>query len=306
MTPLRDIKDILDLRKLRSEEAKSISLEDYLKTRRGNLMNRIDITFRTLKKKKQKALVAFVTYGDPTPKMTERLALGFQKQGVDLLELGFPFSDPIADGPVIQRASLRALERGVTLKDLFRSVRNLRKKGFSLPIVLLSYYNPVFRFGESRFVTEARASGIDGVVIPDLPVDEASSLLRYGRKRHFHLILLVAPTSDAARRRWISRCAGGFIYYVSVTGTTGIRKSLPPELAKDVLSLRQSTRIPVCVGFGVSTPTEARRISRFSDGVIVGSAIVRKLEKEMKKDADHRLVERVGRFVGNFVKEVHQ
>ncbi|MBI4436774.1 MAG: tryptophan synthase subunit alpha [Candidatus Omnitrophica bacterium] len=266
-------------------------------------MNRIDVTFKALRKRKRKALVAFVTYGDPTPKVTERLALEFQNQGVDLLELGFPFSDPIADGPVIQRASLRALKHSVTLKNLFRSVKSLRKKGFLIPVILLSYYNPIFRYGEARFVKEAKENGLDGVVIPDLPIEESSPLLRHGRKRRFHLIFLVAPTSDAKRRRRIVQAAKGFIYYVSVTGTTGIRKHLPKDLTKDVRSLKRMTPFPVCVGFGVSTPEEAHRISRVADGVIVGSAIVRKIEEGMK---ERGLVERVGRFVSSLKKEVHR
>lgn len=269
-------------------------------------MNRIDTTFITLKKRKQKALVAFVTFGDPTVKTTEGLALEFQKEGADLLELGFPFSDPIADGPVIQRASLRALQRGVTLKELFRSVRTLREKGLSIPVVLLSYYNPIFRYGEARFVREAKGSGLDGVVIPDLPIEESSTLLRHGKEKGFHLIFLVAPTSDAKRRRRIAQAAHGFLYYVSVTGTTGIRKHLPTTLFKDVRSLKRMTRLPVCVGFGVSTPQEARRISKAADGVIVGSAIVQHLENGMARQGLTQLTKNLGRFVSSFVKEVHR
>ena len=134
------------------------------------MTNRIDQAFKILKKKKKKALVAFVTFGDPNPKATEALALEFQKQGADILELGFPFSDPVADGPIIQRASNRALKNGVTLGEFFRSVRRLRQKGLSIPVVLMGYYNPIFHFGESRFVSEAKKSGVDGVIVPDLPV----------------------------------------------------------------------------------------------------------------------------------------
>ncbi len=259
-------------------------------------MNRIDTLFKALRKKKQKAFIAFVTYGDPTLKKTESLALEFQKQGADILELGFPFSDPIADGPVIQRASLRALKNKVTLKDLFRSVSRLRRRGLQIPVVLLSYYNPIFHFGERRFIEEAQKSGIDGVVIPDLPVEEASPFLREGKRKNFHLIFLVAPTSDSSRRRKIASSARGFIYYVSVTGTTGMRSHLPSELKRDVFSLKRITRVPVCVGFGVSTPEEAHRISRFADGVIVGSAIVRKLEEGTSP----------GSFVGRVAREVHR
>ena len=265
-------------------------------------MNRIDTTFKTLQRKKQKVLVAFVTAGDPNLRTTEALALEFQKQGVDLLELGFPFSDPVADGPIIQRASTRALRHGVSLNDLFRSVRRLRQKGLSIPVVLLSYYNPIFHFGEARFVKEAKQCGIDGVVVPDLPVEEASSLIRYGRKKDFKVVLLVAPTSDTVRRRKIIQSSGGFIYYVSVTGTTGVRKKLPSQVIKDVLSLKRMTRLPICVGFGVSTPEEARKVSRVADGVIVGSAIVQKLEKGVSGLA----VRRVGRFVSSFAREVHR
>jgi len=262
-------------------------------------MNRIDSMFKVLRKQRKKALIAFVTFGDPTPKATEALALEFQKQGADLLELGFPFSDPVADGPVIQRASNRALKKGVTLGEFFRSVRRLRQKGLSIPIVLMGYYNPIFHFGEGRFVTEAKKSGVDGVIVPDLPIEESSTLVRFGKKKNFHVIFLVAPTSDRNRRRKIVHAARGFIYYVSVTGTTGARKQLPVEVARDVLSLKRMTRLPVCVGFGVSTPKQAHKISRAADGVIVGSTLVQKWEGTQS-------VQKVGRMVASLAREVHR
>ncbi len=265
-------------------------------------MNRIDTTFRRLRREGRKALIPFVTAGDPNLKVTETLAREFERRGADILELGFPFSDPVADGPVIQRASIRALKQGVTLKAVFQLTSRLRREGFSIPIVLLSYYNPIFRYGEKRFVKEAGASGIDGVVVPDLPVEEAAGLVSAGRKKRFHVILLVAPTSDRSRRKKIVQRGGGLLYYVSVTGTTGVRRRLPPELLRDVQSLKKMTRIPVCVGFGVSTPETAYRISRVADGIIVGSAIVQKLEKGVNGST----VRRVGHFVASLAREVHR
>ena len=267
--------------------------------------NRIDATFQALKRRKQKALIAFITAGDPNLKTTEMLALEFERRGVDCLELGYPFSDPVADGPTIQRASNRALRTGITLKALFQCTRRLRRKGLTVPLVLLSYYNPIFRFGERRFVTEAKRNGMDGVIVPDLPLEEAKALVSYGKKNRFHLIFMIAPTSDRIRRKKIIRTSGGFIYYVSVTGTTGIRKRLPKEVIQDVRALKRLTRIPICVGFGVSTPEAARKVSRVSDGVIVGSAIVQKLEK-FGRTGSRRLKEKLGKYVSSFTKEVHR
>ena len=270
-------------------------------------MNRIDAAFRGLRRRKQKAFISFLTLGDPSVRVTEDLVGEFARRGVDLMEIGFPFSDPVADGPMIQRASQRALANGLSLGTLFRTVMRLRKKGITIPIVLLSYYNPIFRFGEGAFVREARKSGLDGVIVPDLPLEEAEGLVRLGRRYDFPFIFLVTPTSPMKRRRAILRRARGFLYYVSVTGTTGVRKKLPPELLRDVRRIRGMGRLPVAIGFGVSTPEMARRLSRVSDGVIVGSALIQKLEEFQKRKLPFRkIVSRMGDVVGRFAGEVHR
>jgi tryptophan synthase alpha chain len=195
----------------------------------------------------------------------------------------------------------------MNLETLFRTVRRLRQKGFSIPLVLLSYYNPIFRFGESAFVREAKRSGVDGVIVPDLPFEEAGGLVRLGRRYDFPFVFLVTPTSSLKRRRAILSRAKGFLYYVSITGTTGLRKRLPPELPQDVRRLKRLGRIPVCIGFGVSTPEMAHRLSRASDGVIVGSALIQKLETGRAKGiAPSRWVERIGAFAERFAKETHR
>ena len=269
-------------------------------------MNRINATFRRLKERRKKAFIAFLTLGDPSVRLTEELVVEFQRRGADLVELGFPFSDPVADGPIIQRASQRALANGLSLEALFRTVKRLRQKGVAVPLVLLSYYNPIFRFGEGAFVREAKKSGIDGVIVPDLPLEEAVGLVRLGKRYDFPFIFLVTPTSTAKRRKAILRKARGFLYYVSVTGTTGLRKNLPPDLLQDVRRLKRMGPLPVCIGFGVSTPAVAHRLSRVSDGVIVGSALIQKLEDLRRKQVgSHQLVTRLGDLVEHFVKETH-
>ena len=256
-------------------------------------MNRIDKKFRKLRREKKKALVAFITCGDPNLSTTYRLALEFARLGVDILELGVPFSDPLADGPTIQAASQRALKNRVNLGDVFKLVRRLREK-IELPIVFLTYYNIIYRFGIKDFVRQARLCGVDGAIIADLPVEEAKDLIRTARKSKFATIFLAAPTSNAQRIKRIASNSSGFIYYVSLTGTTGARKKLPKELVTQVRRIKRITSKPVCVGFGVSNPAQAREIARVADGVIVGSAIIKIIEENLgRKD----LVAKVAKFV---------
>ncbi len=256
-------------------------------------MNRIEEKFKRLRQEKKKAFIAFITCGDPNLAVTERLALEFACMGVDVLELGVPFSDPLADGPTIQAASARALDNKINLSDVFRLVKKLRKK-IEMPIALLTYYNIVYHFGIKDFVKQAKAVGVDGVIVPDLPVEEAKDLIETAKKNKFAAIFLLAPTSDRQRIRRVSSKSGGFIYYVSLTGTTGMRKSLPKELAGQLRRIKRVTSKPVCVGFGVSNPQQARETARLADGVIVGSAIVKVIERNLgRKD----LVPKVVKFV---------
>ena len=256
-------------------------------------MNRIDEKFRQLRREKKKAFIAFITAGDPNLATTEKLALEFARLGVDILELGMPFSDPLADGPTIQAASERALKNRVNLADVFRLVERLRKK-IELPIALLTYCNIVYHFGIKDFVKQAKIAGVDGVIVPDLPVEEAKDLIRTAKKNKFATIFLLAPTSDVRRIKKVCSASTGFIYYVSLTGTTGMRKSLPKELAGQLRRIKRVTTKPVCVGFGVSNPQQARETARLADGVIVGSAIIKVIERNLgRKD----LVPKVTKFV---------
>ena len=266
-------------------------------------MNRIDKKFIELKKNHgKKAFLAFVTAGDPDLKTTENIVIALARCGVDIMELGVPFSDPMADGPTIQKASERALKNKVSLEDILRLVKRLRKDT-QLPLVLMSYYNPIFKYGTKRFVQDAVRVGVDGVIVPDLPPEEAGDLIDVSRKMDFATIFLLSPTSTKERIRLIARESTGFIYYVSLTGVTGAREKLPErELFSNINEIKRYTTKPVCAGFGISKPEQARRLCRVSDGVIVGSAIVRLIEENIGKKS---LIDRVERFVKRMADAVH-
>jgi tryptophan synthase alpha chain len=264
-------------------------------------MNRIDRAFKGLKARKEKAFITYITAGDPNLAMTAKLVGALEKAGVDLIELGIPFSDPLADGPVIQAASKRALDRGATLKKIFAAVKALRRTS-EVPIVFMTYYNPVLHYGVGRFMKECRRCGVDGVIVPDLPCDEAKELMRCGRKEKIATIFLAAPTSTKARLRAIAANSAGFIYYVSLTGVTGARAKLPPEVISKVRTIKRMTKKPVCVGFGVSNPGQAKGIAKVADGVIVGSAIV----KVVGDSAKGVLVKKVSSFSKRLADAVHR
>jgi tryptophan synthase alpha chain len=244
-------------------------------------MNRIEKKFSQLKKQGKKAFIAFITCGYPDLNTTGRLIRGFSEAGVDIIELGVPFSDPLADGAVIQESSQYALKRGIDLDHIFDLVKAARKNT-DTPICLMSYYNPIFCFGEERFVKKALSCGVDGVIIPDLPAEEGGLLKSYAKKCGLDIILFLAPTSSLQRIKFVSKKANGFIYYVSLTGVTGTRKELPKDFIRQVRSIKRHALKPVCVGFGVSTPEQVRQINRVADGVIVGSAIVGKIKENLR------------------------
>jgi len=228
---------------------------------------------------KRKLFCAFVTLGYPDVRSTGKLIQGFASRGVDIVELGFPFSDPLADGPTIQFSSEAAIKRGVTLSDAFRVVRSLRKKGIDIPIIFFSYLNPIYRSGEQEFPRRLRQAGFDGLIVPDCPPEEDSLLWKACRREGIAPVFLIAPTTSPERARKIFARSQGFLYYVSLRGVTGARKAVSRDLVGNLRKLRRLSRKPILVGFGVSTPAQARRISRFSDGLIVGSAIVDKIRK---------------------------
>jgi len=237
-------------------------------------MSRISQVFRKLKQTGRKALIPYLMAGDPSLDTTGRLVAELQGAGADIIELGVPFSDPLADGPTIQKAHERALQKGVTLKKVIALVREIRQTS-QVPLILMTYFNPVFKFGIDAFVKEAVSAGIDGVIIPDLIPDEAHDFITVARKHKLDTIFLLAPTSTLERIKRIVKASTGFIYYVSITGITGAKLSIGDPM-KDTLELiKNNTNKPVAVGFGISTPEEAAEISKIADGVIVGSAIVK-------------------------------
>jgi tryptophan synthase alpha chain len=266
--------------------------------------NRIDAAFTTLRADRQKAFVAYIAAGDPDLERTGPLAFALEGVGVDILELGVPFSDPLADGTVNQEAASRALAAGTTCSGVLRSVHQWRTEGLRLPVVLYTYLNPIYAYGFTRFLTEAATAGVDGVLVLDLPPDEAerNAELR-ARPAGLRLIRLVAPTTPPDRVRLIAAQAEGFVYFVSREGVTGERQQVATSIEERVAVIRQATSLPVVVGFGISNPAQAREAARSADGVVVGSAIVRRIG-ELSQEAD--LAARVAAFVRPLVEAVKE
>lgn len=258
-------------------------------------MNRIDERFRRLRDSGERALMPYITAGDPDLQTTRSLILEFERRGADLIEIGVPFSDPLADGATIQRASQRALQGGTTLAGIIGMVKDLRTE-CRLPLLMMSYVNPIFHFGYSRFVKEAAAAGVDGLIVPDLPPEEAPELIEAAISCNLHTIFLIAPTSRRERIRAIAAASKGFIYYVSLRGVTGARSRLSGDLESSLQMIRSETDLPLAVGFGVSTPEQVRMVAAAADGVIVGSAIVSLLEQAAGQPD---LLQRAGDFVAS-------
>lgn len=227
--------------------------------------------------KNGKAFIAFLTAGDPSLEKTEQYILTMEKSGADLIEIGIPFSDPIAEGKVIERANIRALNAGTTTDKIFDMVQRVRQKT-DVPLVFLTYLNPVFSYGYEKFFQKCRAVGIDGIIIPDLPFEEKIEILPYANENEVDLISLIAPTSED-RISMIAQQGKGFIYVVSSMGVTGVRKEITTDLQIMMQTIKAASNIPICVGFGISTPEQGKEISNFCDGVIVGSAIVKIIEE---------------------------
>jgi tryptophan synthase alpha chain len=242
------------------------------------MTGRIEQKFSDLKQKNQKALIVYLTAGDPDLETTRRLVLGLQEAGVDVLEIGVPFSDPTADGPIIQAASQRALRSGVTLSGILDMIEFLRKD-CDIPIVLFGYYNPIFSYGSERFALRAKEVGVDGILVVDLPPEESYELRQYTDITGLDFISLVAPTTNDERIRRISRKATGFLYYISITGVTGTAKPLIENIKADVARIRKFTALPLVIGFGISTPAQAAEIASYADGIVVGSAFVNLIER---------------------------
>lgn len=257
-------------------------------------MTRIGDTFAALRARGEVGLVPFLTAGDPDLDTSEALVTEMVRQGADVVELGVPFSDPMADGPTLQRAAERALRAGTSLARIMDLVRRLRR-ALDVPILLFGYYNPIWRYGAARFAADARQAGVDGVLCVDLPPEEADELKRETDRHDLDMIFLLAPTSSPDRERAVLRRARGFIYYVSVTGVTGARDTLPADLGARVRRVRAASPVPVGVGFGIASAAAAREVAGVADAAIVGSAIARIVERSLGQPD---LVGRVGTFVG--------
>ncbi len=242
-------------------------------------MSRIKNTFNRLKKKNETALIPYIMAGDPDLSTTKTLIFEMEKAGCDVIELGAPFSDPLADGPTIQKAAIRSLKNHTSIADVLGLVADVRKTS-KIPLILMTYYNLIFHYGEERFVHDAVAAGLDGVILPDLPPEEAGTLIALSKKAGLDTIFLLAPTSTEDRIKLVCRVAQGFVYYVSLTGVTGARAGIQGSVEGSLRKIKAVTDKPVAVGFGISTPDQAAQIAHWgADGVIVGSALVKVIEE---------------------------
>ena len=258
-------------------------------------MNRIQLTLENIKRDGQKALVPFLTAGDPDKETTVALLHALIEAGADIIELGVPFSDPMADGPTIQAASERALASGMTVADVLDVVRIVRKTS-NVPIVLMGYFNPIFRYGPARFAADAAAAGVDGLLLVDLPPEESDEIHGDLKDNGIDLITLLAPTTPDERMASLAGAAEGYLYYVSMNGVTGSQKVDADAIEKAVRRVQEKSRVPVAVGFGISTSEDAAAVGAFADAVVVGSALVKIIEMYGKSD---ELLPRVKEFISS-------
>jgi tryptophan synthase alpha chain len=260
---------------------------------------RIERKFQELREKDRAALVTYITAGDPSLDITPDIVIRLEKSGADIIELGVPFSDPMADGPTIQLASERALNSGTTLHGVLDAVRKIRKHS-EIPLLLFGYYNPFFAYGLEKLAADASEAGVDGMLSVDLPPEEAEEFKMHTDNLGLNLVFLLAPNSTPERINLVAEHASGFVYLVSVTGVTGERPNLDYSLEPIIDEIRKHIRLPVGVGFGVSSPSQVRKIARVADAVIVGSALVRIIEK----DGENRvsLLSSIGEFVSGLSK----
>lgn len=236
--------------------------------------NLIDARFAQLKREGRAGLVTFVTAGDPDPRTSLQIVKALPAAGADLIELGMPFSDPMADGPAIQASSLRALASGASMKTTLALVRDFRAGDQATPIVLMGYYNPIYQYGVERFLKDAKAAGVNGLIVVDLPPEEDDELCLPAKKAGIHFVRLATPTTDDKRLPAVLRNTAGFVYYVSIAGITGTRSAADADVSKAVTRLKRHTALPVAVGFGIRTAAQAAAIAKVADGAVVGSALV--------------------------------
>ena len=245
---------------------------------------RIDRRFAALKAEGRAGLVTFVTAGDPDLATSKKILAGLPKAGADLIELGMPFSDPMADGPAIQASSLRALKAGHTMRNTLDMVREFRKSDNETPIVLMGYYNPIYVYPSEKFLDDAAAAGVDGLIVVDVPPEADDELCLPAVERGLNFVRLATPTTDDKRLKTVLKNTSGFLYYVSITGITGSGSADPADVQLQVARLKRATTLPVAVGFGVRTPEQARAIAEGADAVVVGSALVRSIEDSLAQD----------------------
>ena len=256
-------------------------------------MSRIKEVFENVKSTGRKVLITYITVGDPNISVSREIIRQLIKSGADILELGVPFSDPTADGPVIQAAAQRALKTGVNINDILALVKEIRRIS-QIPLILFSYYNPLFIVGAQEITQRAKEAGVDGMLVVDLPYEEAEELKKYTDQADLDLIFLLAPTSNDERIKMISQKARGFIYYISMTGVTGSTLTGGQYIEEDIQRIKKYTKLPIAIGFGISNPEQAKAMGKFSEGVVVGSAIVRLIEEH--RDSS-QLLKKVGDFV---------
>ena len=268
---------------------------------------RIAKCFAALKAKQQTGFITFITAGDPSLDVTEEILKGLPKLGVDLIELGMPFSDPMADGPSIQAANIRAFKAGVTVSKTLQLVRTFRKIDQVTPLVLMGYYNPLYTYGVEKFLKDAKEAGVDGLIIVDLPPEEDEEMCLPSLERGINFIRLITPTTDAKRLPVVLSNASGFLYYVSVAGITGGKTANIDHVSSAIKTLRLSTQLPVAVGFGISTPEQVKAIAEKADAVVVGSAIVNRIASQLDAGGKPKpgLLKDVLDFVEGLAKAAH-
>ncbi len=267
--------------------------------------NRIQTTFQNLKKARKKALISFVTGCDPDYNTSLKILNELVKQGVNILEIGMVFSDPMADGPSIQKSNLRALSAGANMKKILKLVGDFRKKNKTTPIVLMGYMNPILKFGIIKFFNSAKNVGVDGLIVVDVPPEEDGEIFSSAKENSINLIKLATPTSNTFRLKKILKTCSGFLYYVSIKGITGAKSANPKMVKNAVSDIKKITNIPVAVGFGIKGPKDAAVIANSGcDGVVIGSVLVEIIENSLKNKKKHNIVQKIGLMIKDIRKRL--